>query len=543
MGAQGMGRDMGFGAGFLGPVIGLGLAIVVFRRLRRRVRTDYEPCWAAWRRPAFWPWHCRPYRSGRRGNCAGRSTRMTGHSGSSVYDFSVEPYRLVEAIWPHVFGLEVPENRSWIQAVPPVGERMLWSPSLYAGAMVVVLALGAAGLRGGPPWRSWLTILAMVSLIGAMGKFAGPLWWARWIPGVADLVGPHDPRGGIDRPDAFLADGAGSVYGVLSTLLPGFSLFRYPSKLIVLTVLAMSGLAGLGWDRLTRGGISTCLDPALVPDRLCRQRRARAPHRGREDGHRAMAEQACPSQFVVRAGQRGRRGERDPSGSGPRRGGCASAAVLATWASRRPAATGVGALLILTSDLAMAGSRIVWTVPQADFDTTPHLVRLIDQAEQSDPSEGPFRIHRVEQWHPHEFLKRRSPNRLSELIAWEHVTLDRLHAEPFSMAYTVIRGVLDVEEYLDFFEAQVAWGRDEHGTGRPIYSFPRGGYDLWNARYFLMPVGLNGWMGPERGFTRIAPTDAIVRIPTGRSSGLTGRVGSSCVTGKFFPGAGSSSPH
>ena len=77
----------------------------------------------------------------------------------------------------------------------------------------------------------------------------------------------------------------------------------------------------------------------------------------------------------------------------------------------------------------------------------------------------------------------------------------------------MVRGVIDVQEYLEFFEAQVAWGRDEHGTRRPIYSFPRGGYDLWNARYVLMPVGLNGWMGPERGFTRVAPADEVVGDP------------------------------
>ena len=77
----------------------------------------------------------------------------------------------------------------------------------------------------------------------------------------------------------------------------------------------------------------------------------------------------------------------------------------------------------------------------------------------------------------------------------------------------MIRGVIDVEEYLDFFEAQATWGRDDRGIERPIYSFPRGGYDLWNTRYFIMPVGLNGWMGPERGFTRIAPPDEVVRDP------------------------------
>ena len=90
---------------------------------------------------------------------------------------------------------------------------MIWSPSLYIGAFVLVLAVGGAGWAGGPPWRRWLTILALVGLVGGMGKFAGPLWWARRIPGAAELLGPHDPPASLARPDAFLPDGAGSVYG------------------------------------------------------------------------------------------------------------------------------------------------------------------------------------------------------------------------------------------------------------------------------------------------------------------------------------------
>ena len=132
---------------------------------------------------------------------ASRSSRVTGHAGSATYDFSVEPVRIAEMVWPHVFGLEAPENRSWIQALPPAGERMLWTPSLYGGALVLVLAITGAGLRGNPSWRSWLTIVALVSLLASMGKFAGLLWWARWIPGAEALIGGHDPPVSLARPD------------------------------------------------------------------------------------------------------------------------------------------------------------------------------------------------------------------------------------------------------------------------------------------------------------------------------------------------------
>jgi hypothetical protein len=442
-----------------------------------------------------------------------RSTRLAGASAPAHYDFSVEPYRLAEAAWPHVFGLEVPENATSIQAFPPAGERMIWSPSHYIGGFVLALAVAAAGLRGGPRWRSWLTALALISVAGAVGKFAGPLWWARWIPGAAGLLGGHDPAAGLPRADTFPPDGIGSVYSALAMALPGFAMFRYPAKLMVLASLCASSLAGLGWDRLrhegsaARGTRRICLVGIAASAGLLLLVLA-----GRAAIERWIGRSTPPGSLY---------GPVDAAGAVRAtvwalvQGGAVYAvgAVLTTAAPRRPHLIGAAALLMVTADLALAGSRIVWTVPQSDLDGVPQVAALIDRAERSDPAPGPFRIHRVEQWHPDEFSRRRSPRRLSELVAWEHDTLDRLHAEPYSLAYTVIRGVIDVEEYLDFFEARGTWGRDDQGVRRPIYSFPRGGYDLWNARYFLMPVGLNGWMGPERGFARIAPSDEVVGDP------------------------------
>src|SRR5262249_14733125 len=68
----------------------------------------------------------------------------------------------------------------------------------------------------------------------------------------ADRLGAPDPPAGLERIDGFLPDGAVSAYGLLAELLPGFALFRYPGKLMVLAVLCGSALAGLGWDRLAR---------------------------------------------------------------------------------------------------------------------------------------------------------------------------------------------------------------------------------------------------------------------------------------------------
>ncbi len=37
----------------------------------------------------------------------------------------------------------------------------------------MVLALGAAGFRGGPPWRAWMTAVALLSFWASLGEFAG----------------------------------------------------------------------------------------------------------------------------------------------------------------------------------------------------------------------------------------------------------------------------------------------------------------------------------------------------------------------------------
>ena len=72
-----------------------------------------------------------------------------------------------------------------------------------------------------------------------------------------------------------------------------------------------------------------------------------------------------------------------PGGCGLRRGGGAGGV-----AAHRPRLAGAGALLVVTADLAMAGCRIVWTVPQADLDATPEVARLIERAERAGPVAG-----------------------------------------------------------------------------------------------------------------------------------------------------------
>ena len=126
-------------------------------------------------------------------------TRQSGRAAEDgthdIYAFSLEPIRLAEFIWPNVFGTYFTGNRSWLAAIPPTASHAKnWGPSLYLGGLTIILALGAAGFRGGPPWRGWLTAIALGSLLASFGEYTSPLWWARWSPTLATRVGPRDPH-------------------------------------------------------------------------------------------------------------------------------------------------------------------------------------------------------------------------------------------------------------------------------------------------------------------------------------------------------------
>ena len=184
----------------------------------------------------------------------GLSSRASGEGAHDIYPFSLEPYRLVEAFWPGVFGRRFGLPVTWSELVVPQMSHRVWVPTLYLGGLTAVLALSALGFRGGPPWRAWLTGIAAVSLIGSFGEFASPITLARFSESMVEKIGPHDSKNtNAVRLDGYLRDGDGSPYYLMAELLPGFHSFRFPSKLLSFTALAFAGLAGLGWDRALEG--------------------------------------------------------------------------------------------------------------------------------------------------------------------------------------------------------------------------------------------------------------------------------------------------
>jgi hypothetical protein len=452
------------------------------------------------------------------------SVRAAGEGQHDIYPFSVEPCRAVEWVWPGFFGTHRHPERNWLNLVPPSHTIKPWAPSLYLGGLTLVLALGAAGFRGGPPWRAWLTFIALGSALGALGEFGSPVWWARALPGMRQTLGDHDPsiNHPTNRSDGGVADGDGSFYWLLAAVLPGFQTFRYPGKLLTFTSIALSALAGLGWDRW-RGGAAARAPAALLVLSLV----ALAAVVGSHDRLVRLFDAAgrgAPSFF----------GPFDPRGAvadlrralGQGAIVMAIAVALAAAARRRARWAGPAALLVLTVDLAVANSPLVVTAPQALFDRKPKLVRLIEEAEKRDPSPGPFRVHRMPLWYPLSWFKAGAADRALQVTRWEHDTIRSKYGLLGGLSYTLTGGSVELFDYGLFFagfDIPLDTGRvplrdAEHG--QPILYYTRRGYDLWNTRYFVLPMDPAGWREGSRGFASfladremIAPDPDLLEDP------------------------------
>jgi hypothetical protein len=432
----------------------------------------------------------------------GQTWRASGIDATEVYRNSLDPWRLVELVWPNVFGTDGPENRSWLQAIPPAGDHEVWAASLYMGGPALVLALAAARCRSDPPWRAWLTTVAAVALLASFGRYASPLWWARWGPWSGDL-GLHEIGHGQPRPDHRLHDGAGSPYGLLTIILPGFAGFRYPGKLTTFTAVGLVVLAGAGWDQVARGQtrrlwrlVLAGLGTSLVGLGLTVAARDRAlasltgrvsidPIFGPADiaGAWAQTQRALAHGAVV----------------------FAAVLTLARWAPRRPQPAGAIALILLTADLAVANARLVWTAPQADFETPSAAAQRIEAAEHRDRSPGPFRIHRFRGWFPIRFRATGSPQRVRELTSWCFETLQHLVALPLRLDYGTSFGSFEIEDYVSLFHPTARRLPEDIArmlgvaTEQPVTYFPRRSFDLWGTRYFILPASPD-WASPTRGF-------------------------------------------
>ncbi|MDX1503860.1 MAG: YfhO family protein [Thermoanaerobaculia bacterium] len=160
----------------------------------------------------------------------GESARSSGLSAADATTWSTAPVRLAEYVSPRLFGDPLSETgRRWF-GWPVHDQDFPYLISIYAGIPVLVLAM-AALLRGGIPRRLAWAGMTLVGLLVALGR--------------------HNP-----------------VYALLAETVPGWTVFRYPEKFLLLPGAALPFAAALGWqavlERRRRGDRGAADFPTAV---------------------------------------------------------------------------------------------------------------------------------------------------------------------------------------------------------------------------------------------------------------------------------------
>lgn len=442
------------------------------------------------------------------------SLRSAAEAPHDPYEFSLVPFRVPELFWPGVLGSMMPVNHDLVPLLPPKNPAKPWVASLYMGGLPIVLGLSAFGFRGGPPGRAWMSGMVLAAAVGSLGEYASPLWLARFHPRVEAAIGPHDPADAESlRFDRKILDGDGSPYWLVTRLLPGFGSFRFPAKLWTLGCLGLAALAGFGWDR--RRGLVLAIAMLAVSLAAIGLLVAMGP--------RLLAwiqsqTDRLPGVF----------GPIDAAGAlGEMRRGLVHgavvfgiAAVLVRLARRKPGLAGALAMVLTAADLAPPGLRMIHTSPRSDLEAVPEVLAAIEAAEAREPSAGPYRIHRMELWYPPGWGEAASPDRFRELVQWEHGTMQPKHGLPFGVAYTKTVGTSELYDYCFFFAPFERTVRESPMTaslglreGDRLVYFPRKGFDLWNTRYFVVPMNPSGWKDISRGFASFLMDSTLIAPP------------------------------
>ena len=167
-----------------------------------------------------------------------------GHR-QDLYHFSMGPWRLLEWVFPNIGGDWQTNTSRWFMFFPNE-EHEDWVPSIYMGAIPFFLAVSflcaarKKSLTGMNAVRTRALFWAvLIAVLGSFGGF-GLVWFFRaagsfFQSGQSLTISDYDPVGG--------------VYWLMDVLLPKFSTFRYPAKLLTVAAFGLAMLAGFGWDR------------------------------------------------------------------------------------------------------------------------------------------------------------------------------------------------------------------------------------------------------------------------------------------------------
>src|SRR5262249_18411741 len=107
------------------------------------------------------------------------SLRAVGGIHHEPYAFWAAPWRFMEMLWPNVSGHQFPINTRWLDLFS-VGDKT-WEPSLYFGALTLILSVSAWRVRGVATWHRWVSLTLVLSLWAATGPAGGVSWYWKMV--------------------------------------------------------------------------------------------------------------------------------------------------------------------------------------------------------------------------------------------------------------------------------------------------------------------------------------------------------------------------
>jgi len=384
-----------------------------------------------------------------------------------VYDFSVGPWRLPELLWPNVSGRQFPTHERWLERFP--AERRIWVPSLYAGSVPFLLALGAVFGRRRRKRRSrdgkkrkrkspdegtiflrsrrtrWLIWLTLLSVLAGFGVF-GPVWIIRE---AANAFGVEKPPelGGAGSP-------IGGLYWMMTIVLPKYISLRYPAKWWTLAALGMALLAGVQCDAMLRRKTPN-------PGRRLLKRPSTAFMAG------LLAAISLGLATYVQFGVSMATWSAWTSDINPNtmfgpfqaeqaKQGLALSflhafcivglfSVWGHWPAKKERRRLAGCLLVLlaAADVSVANRWMIATAPQSLFGDSDSDANTFGET-------PPTRIHRHSVWYPPSWRTESDEERLATSVAWDHESLWPKYCREQGFAATEVHGTMMPRDYFVF---------------------------------------------------------------------------------------------
>jgi hypothetical protein len=345
----------------------------------------------------------------RRGEWSGLfQTPEPGSHRDVLYRFSVGPWRWPELIWPNFGGRPFPVHQRWISAIPAEGG--FWTPSLYMGLWPALLGLTGLTLRRRDhlcrQWLSWLAVAAIVACLGRYG-----LGWA-WDE-LRYAVGARHPS---------CWSPIGGLYWLLTVILPGFILFRYPAKLWCLAALGLCLLAAGNLDRLTQEALqrwqrrmqlgSILLSPTLLVGWVSGGALTSRIQVNSSDALFGPLNWAAAWHALLQGGLH-----------------LLLVLVVSIIVLRvcrmKPGAAAIGILLVTSVELAFAQSWMVRSVRQPLPGSPPPAVAWMKATTgpAGDATSPRFLREQVRGWYPASWATTSSSGRLAACVRWDRLTL------------------------------------------------------------------------------------------------------------------------